>query len=183
MTYQKTRKYFFLFIIISSFIYSGCSSLRKQCAEFHFKRGNKKIQEGKYLSAINNLIKVEKYDDERKNTPESLLLIGKAYFQYSIIYRNNNAVYSNETKEMYNNYLKKSEEYLTRLIKEYPKHNLADDAQYNIGLIYDWDQLGGTNIFEKALVEYQKVIDLYPGSSSYPFAKERIKIISAIIKK
>ena len=85
-----------------------------------------------------------------------------------------------EDKEIFLNYVNTSREYFERVIKEYPKSDLADDAQFSIGLIYDLDELGGVNDFEQALIEYQKVIDNFPGSSAYPKAKSRIDLIKSI---
>lgn len=166
-------------IIYILFFFFGCAALKKESPDFYISQGKLKLKEKDYLSAISYLQKVEAKDPEKKLTPESLLLTGEAFFQHSIVYRQGICLFSKETKEVYLNYLKTSRENFERVIKEYPKSDLADDAQFNIGLIFDWDELGGVNDFELALIEYQKVIDNYPGSSAYPKAKSRIDLIKS----
>lgn len=177
--FEKRYKFFIIFIIPIVFLYSGCATFNKDTPDFYLIQGKSKIKDKDYISAISYLQKVEKIDTNKIFTPESLLLIGKSLFQQSIIYRREIILFSKDTKQVYLNYLRESRGYFERVIKEYPNSSLADDAQFNIGLIFDWDEMGGVNNFAQALIEYQKVIDNYPESSAYSKAKARIELINS----
>ena len=52
-------------------------------------------------------------------------------------------------------------EIANRILKEYPNCNLADDIQFKIARFYS---VGGLNDFDKAILEYKKLITKYPKS-------------------
>jgi tol-pal system protein YbgF len=59
-------------------------------------------------------------------------------------------------------------ESFTSLIRKFPKSDLADDAQFNIGESYFNEKW-----YEKAILEYQGVIEKYPKSNKRPAALYR----------
>lgn len=59
-------------------------------------------------------------------------------------------------------------ESFTSLIRKFPKSDLADDAQFNIGESYYNEKW-----YEKAILEYQGVIEKYPKSNKRPAALYR----------
>ncbi|MCC9043335.1 tetratricopeptide repeat protein [Myroides sp. M-43] len=62
---------------------------------------------------------------------------------------------------------------LTQFVKDFPKSNLADDAQYEIGVTYDV-----MNQDQKALVAFDKLLKDYPTSSYKPRAVLRQGLIN-----
>lgn len=58
-----------------------------------------------------------------------------------------------------------------KVIDDYPDSNMADDAQYEIGIAFDFDEEGQ---YERANGEYEKVINNYPDSDSAPRAQYAI---------
>ncbi|MDD5774139.1 MAG: tetratricopeptide repeat protein [bacterium] len=177
---KNQYKIFIILIIPVIFFHSGCATFKKDTPDSYLTQGKLKLEEKNYLSAISYLQEGEKKDTKNKLKPEILFLIGEAFFQQSIEYHKTIYLFTEEAKTIYFNYLNTSRKYFERVIKEYPKSILAGDAQYNIGVSFDWDEMGGVNDFEKAVTEYQKVIDNYPGSSAYPKAKSRIELIKSI---
>ncbi|MEW6089121.1 MAG: tetratricopeptide repeat protein [bacterium] len=169
----------FIFIISVVFLFSGCATIKKDTPDYYFQKAKENLKNKNYSGAISYLEKAEKKDLKKNLTPEIFLLSGETYFKKSIEYRDSIIMFDDETKSIYLSYLKNARHYFEKLIEKFPKSELADDAQFNIGVIFDWDELGGVNDFEQALVEYQKVIDNHPGSSAYPKAKARIELINS----
>jgi N-acetylmuramoyl-L-alanine amidase len=66
-----------------------------------------------------------------------------------------------------------------RLVSEYPNHRLADDAQYEIGLIYYQDKRELT----QAYIEFLKVDIKYPSGDMRPKAKAMLDKLSLTLRK
>lgn len=66
-------------------------------------------------------------------------------------------LYDNAKQAFDNGQLDKARQDFQRLLKEYPKSTMADNAQYWIGETYFREKW-----FEKAILEYQAVIENYP---------------------
>ncbi len=94
---------FILFIIYIVFLYSGCATFKKDNPDFYLTQGKSKLKEKDYLSAISFLKEVEKKDTGKKFGPETLLLIGEAYFQQSIEYHKTIFLFTEEAKTIYFN--------------------------------------------------------------------------------
>jgi TolA-binding protein len=59
---------------------------------------------------------------------------------------------------------------LLELVARYPHSSVADNAHYNLGMIYE--RLGLT---EKAHNEYEAVVLFYPNSDAAPFARDKLE--------
>jgi TolA-binding protein len=64
-----------------------------------------------------------------------------------------------------------------RIVKEYPEHSLADDAQYKMGEIYYAIKKDNT----QAYVEFLKVEIKFPNGDMRPAAKSMLEKLSAIL--
>ena len=71
--------------------------------------------------------------------------------------------------------IKVSLESLEDLIKNYPEHDLAPQAQYLMGDIY----MNDLRDFENAILSYQKVVDNFSGSSKVAHAQFMVGYIYA----
>ncbi|MBN2125540.1 MAG: N-acetylmuramoyl-L-alanine amidase [Deltaproteobacteria bacterium] len=70
-------------------------------------------------------------------------------------------------------------EFYRRLSEEYPKHRLADDAQYKIGEIY----YDAKNDLTQAYVEFLKVDIKFPSGDMRPKARVMLDKLSAVLSK
>jgi N-acetylmuramoyl-L-alanine amidase len=89
----------------------------------------------------------------------------KSLFNIGNLYR---SLYQLNKKEVY---LDRSNIHFRKLVTEYPRSTLADDAQFNIGDNYE-------NLKKDpdlAQLEYQKVLDLFPNSNAAEKAQEKLK--------
>lgn len=60
--------------------------------------------------------------------------------------------------------------HLLELVARYPQTSVADNAHYNLGMIYE--KMG---LPEKAHNEYEAVVLFYPNSDAAPFAKDKLE--------
>ncbi|HPU44328.1 MAG TPA: tetratricopeptide repeat protein, partial [Dictyoglomaceae bacterium] len=59
-----------------------------------------------------------------------------------------------------------------KFLKDYPKSEWADDAQYELGLCYEFME-----DYKKAIEEYQKLIKNYPNSEYVESAQSSIEYL------
>ena len=100
---------------------------------------------------------------------ELLLRLGVAYYQRRVLYLH----YNEEDTE---NDLPKADDCFRRIIREFPDDELADNAQFMLGELYgNCYRCLFYNEYEKAVVEYQKLLDRYPESELRERAEQAIE--------
>ncbi len=91
--------------------------------------------------------------------------VPKALFSNGMLYR---SLYLWNSKEIY---LDRSNITLRKLVQEFPKSELSDDAQFMVGENYE--------LYKKnkdlAQVEYARVLDLFPGGSAAQKAQQKLQ--------
>lgn len=147
--------------------------------EIEEKRKNKDIDESDFLLKLVNVFMDEGRDREdtfpliekafklNPNHPEILLRLGQVYNRKGdeIIH------YSDPAGEEYSrgkDYKNDAEGIFYRIIREYPRSEFADDAQYCLAEQYYYDAatiIGDKSYdYKRAIREYEKVINQYPES-------------------
>jgi len=62
-----------------------------------------------------------------------------------------------------------------RLITEYPESSLADNAHYNLGIIYETMKK-----YQRALIEYKTILHEYPESDAAMWAPDKIEQLKEV---
>jgi len=106
------QRYFLIFsILISLLVLFGCTE-KKSEAEY-FKIAYDQYNAEKYEAAIDNFKNIIEYYPKGENTPKAIFMIGYIYA--------NNIENLDAAKKFYQMFIEK-----------YPKHDLADDADYEL---------------------------------------------------
>ncbi len=111
-----------------------------------------------WIATIERFKAITEHHPKHRRAAHSLLNIG---LLYSSLYKWNHQ----------KNYLEQAIIFFRRLVADYPKSALADDGQYRLAEIYE--------IFlkdpQRAYIEYQKLIELFPRGDFVPYAKKKLE--------
>ena len=123
-----------------------------------YKETSFRLKADNWLKTIKQFQQIVQAYPNHKQTPKSLFNIGKLY----------RSLYHWNHKEIY---LDRSSITFRKLVRQYPRSSLSDEAQLLLGENYE--------LFKQdedlAIEEYKKVIELYPDSKSAETALQRLK--------
>ncbi|MDT8447110.1 MAG: N-acetylmuramoyl-L-alanine amidase [bacterium] len=114
-----------------------------------------------WLKTIATFEEIAQKHPGHTRAPQSLYNAGKLYHS---LYKWNHL----------DSYLDKSIQSYRKLVITYPKVRIADDAQFEIGLIFEEYK----NQPQMAYLEYQKVVDLFPQGDFVPLARRKLETLS-----
>ncbi len=170
------KKLILITIISGCLFISGCVTLPRKTnstpAKFHVH-----FDHEDYEKAILAAKKFLENNQQNKQAPEALLIIGKSYTRLGALLRRENYLVDRDNYAAFLTMYEKARQAYQSIITVYPNSPLAPLAQLHIGKIYDIDPYGGLNLFDKAIREYRKVIENYPGTNSAAKAQQRIDVI------
>ncbi len=164
ITTRLSRVLFFLVFLASFSIVTYADEVdrlyEKAAVKYHrlYKESDFRNREDNWLKTIKQFQLIHKNYPRHHQSPKSLYNIGKLY----------RSLYQLNKKEIY---LDRSNISFRRLINDYPKSTLSDDAQLLIGENYEKLKKDP----DLAQMEYRKVIELYPGGKAAREAKKRLK--------
>jgi len=125
----------------------------KESAKSAYNIGVNLFNQQNYEGALENLLLVEKYDDNYEEMPQVLNMIGKTYYEL--------------------NQAEKAIEIYKQLQLNYPEFPNKDHILYNTGKAYM--KLNENN---KALEMFNLILSEYPNSSLIGYTKDKIKEIN-----
>lgn len=136
---------------------------RRAAADYHrlYRPGKFREYAENWQKTINRFQDIAQKHPGHKRAPQSLYNIGKLYHS---LYKWNHQ----------DDFLDKSIQSFRKLVITYPKVRIADDAQFEIGLIYE-DYKKQPQV---AYLEFQKVVDLFPKGDFAPLARRKLETLS-----
>jgi outer membrane protein assembly factor BamD len=146
--------------VLALAVFSGCSSgpdLGSATYEGLYDIGREALETGNYLLAIEAFRRLTAESPLHESADDAVIGLGDAY---------------RETED----YATAEAEY-RRLLSDYPRSPLVQEAEYKIGLTYQEQSLPSPldqGMTHRAIDQYRRFLDLYPGSDLANDARDRI---------
>lgn len=144
--------------------------------------GKQQSEENKLEKAEETLKKLIVNYAKSKVVDDALILLGQNEIAKAMRLHRNNQLLSAEQKAVFLKYYKAAADYFNQVIRDYPENDTPAQAKYSLAKIYDLDRIGGLNNFERAIKEYNIVIDEYPGTYWADRAKQRLEVLEQFSK-
>jgi len=173
------KQAFLLFALLVFFLAGASTALPKStsaakslmlkadtCRKALYRSGKKMRYRHNWLNCINKYLRVAK---RYPSSDEAAWSLYRSARMFTKLYR-----YSGKEQD-----LDEAIDLYRKVIGKYPKHRLADDAQYRIGEIY----LIEKKDYSHAYVEFLKVDIKFPKGDMRPKARSKLKKLAAILNK